>query len=127
MKNLILDINPNLTVVSGWVDLCYLRMSRMLISNKKDVIVGFDDQWHGTLKQRVAQVLGKLKFFKIFFSVAWVSGLYQYEYARKLGFKKQQIIYDLYSANVDLFNDYYLKNLKFKQKKYPNIFICRKV
>ena len=123
MRKLTLKIDPDLTVVSGWVDLCYLRISRLIISRNKNVIVGFDDQWHGTFKQIVAQFLGKFKFFKFFFSLAWVSGIYQFEYARKLGFTKQEIIYDLYSANVNMFNTFYLKNRKLKQKNYPKTFL----
>jgi len=40
----------------------------------------------------------------IFFSHAWVSGCYQFEYARRLGFKKEKIIFDLLSSDLKHFN-----------------------
>jgi glycosyltransferase involved in cell wall biosynthesis len=92
------EIQPSIIYVSGWQDIGYLLtiLNPKLFS--KIVVVGFDDQWHGTVKQYVASFLGLFNVFKLFYSNAWVCGPYQYEYARKLGFKKDEIIFDLLSA-----------------------------
>ena len=37
---------------------------------------------------------------KKYFSHGWVAGIYQFEYDRKLGFEKDKIIFDLYSADI---------------------------
>jgi glycosyltransferase involved in cell wall biosynthesis len=50
----------------------------------------------------------------------WVAGVYQYEYARKLGFKKKNIIFNALSCDVQLFENLSLSN---KQFDYPKNFI----
>ena len=102
---LVATFNPNITVVSGWQDDGYLLVCRKLRARRRPVVVGFDDQWHHTLRQRVAFVLAKFGYFDRFFSHAWVTGTRQFEYARRLGFSFNQIIYDLYSADIDVFRD----------------------
>jgi glycosyltransferase involved in cell wall biosynthesis len=116
-------VDPQITVVSGWVDKEYLKVARKLRTGGKIVICGLDGQWHGSLRQRMANVLGRFHFFSHFFSHAWVAGVYQYEYARELGFAKKEIIFDLYSADLDLFSSAYCECAKIKEKKYPHRFL----
>lgn len=116
-------ITPVLTVVSGWQDKGYLAVSRRLRAMAATVVTGFDDQWHGTLRQRIAGFLGSMGYFSRFFSHSWVSGAYQFEYARRLGFLKQQIIFDLYSADLKIFHEAYRRNQTEKSKKYPHRFL----
>ena len=89
----------------------------------RPVVVGFDDQWHGTLKQWLAIILGRVGNFSQFYSHAWVAGLYQFEYARRLGFEKKNIVYDLYSADLRLFNQAYHDSIENKQNHYPHRFL----
>jgi glycosyltransferase involved in cell wall biosynthesis len=109
LLNLSDTINPNLLVISGWQDNVYLTVARHQRRKNKIVVCAFDDQWHGTVRQYFAFLLGKFRFFSRYFSHAWVSGVYQFEYARKLGFKKNEIIYDLYSADLSIFKKSYKK------------------
>ena len=99
IKYLVKHIDPDLVYVSGWSDKLYLILSLVFKFYQKKVVVGFDDQWHGSFKQNIAFLLGKLNFFKNFYSHAWVSGTLQYEYARNLGFKKNEIIFDLLTCD----------------------------
>jgi glycosyltransferase involved in cell wall biosynthesis len=48
-----------------------------------------------------------------------VSGYYQYEYARLLGFQRSNILYPLYAANISLFNSKYKEFLPIKKLTYP--------
>ena len=73
--------------------------------------------------QFIAYILGKIGFFSLFFSHAWVSGVYQFEYARKLGFKKSQICFNLYSADLNLFNDCFQSCIVNKKNLYPRRFL----
>jgi len=100
-----------------------MRVVRHLRAGGASVVVGFDDQWHGTLKQRIAILLSSAGYFSRFYSHAWVAGLYQFEYARRLGFEKKNIVHDLYSADLRLFNKAYNDSKEKKQKKYPHRFL----
>ena len=95
LKALAYDLRPAITVVSGWQDLDYLSVARSLRRLNKTVVVGFDDQWHGMYVQHIASLFCKFGFLSRYYSHAWVSGPYQYEYARRLNFKKKNIVYDL--------------------------------
>lgn len=123
LKLLAKKIDPEITVVSGWQDKTYLGVSLELRQHGHIVVSGFDDQWHGRLRQYIAATLGCFGFFSRYFSHAWVSGVYQYEYARKLGFKKQEIIYDLYSADLSLFHSAYQLSFTKKSSHYPHRFL----
>jgi len=123
MKALATKIAPDITVISGWNDKGYLRVARMLRTKDMRVVTGLDSQWHGHVKQRVAALLGSIGYFSRYFSHAWVSGSCQFEYARRLGFKKNRIVYDLYSADLNIYhrayNDYHAQ----KRTKYPHRFL----
>jgi glycosyltransferase involved in cell wall biosynthesis len=114
--------NPELVFVSGWSDKLYLRMCYKFNNQGKMVIVGFDNQWFGSLKQRCFTLISRL-FVNLVFSHAWVPGLYQYEYARRLGFKRDNVLLGLYSGNQRVFNDSYLKNKEKRALSFPKTFV----
>lgn len=118
-----LDLDPAITVTSGWQDKMYLSVARDLKKNKKIVVSGFDGQWTGNFKQHIAAGLGKFDVFKRFFSHAWVAGACQFEYARKLGFDRTDIIFDLYSADTLEFNRAYEESRLKKLHSYPHRFL----
>jgi len=102
MLRLAVEFNPELIVVSGWMDKGYLLAVAILKIRGFRVITGLDQQWIGNTKQQILRILGGLGLLSLFFSGAWVCGAYQYEFARKLGIKKRDIAFDLYSADVCL-------------------------
>jgi glycosyltransferase involved in cell wall biosynthesis len=117
------ELSPAVTVVSGWQDKGYMAVARRLRSQGSILVTGFDDQWHGTLQQYVAAALGFFGYFSRHYSHAWVSGVCQYEYARRLGFDKGHIVYDLYCADQSLFLKAFQSSLETKQKNYPHRFL----
>jgi glycosyltransferase involved in cell wall biosynthesis len=121
IKDLVRRVNPDLAVISGWLDKRYLPAARMLKRKGVPVVTGLDEQWHGSLKQHIASFLCFL--LKRYFSHIWVSGPYQYEYARRIGFKKNEIVFNLYSADLDTFNDAYMQCKSTKEKSYPHRFL----
>jgi len=123
LKNLVDKINPILVYVSGWQDKDYLKICYNLRKHSIKIVVGFDDQWNGTIKQKFASILGFLGFFKLFYSHAWVSGFNQFEYAKRLGFKKEDIIYDLLSADLSLFQKSFKLTQQKKIESYPHRFL----
>lgn len=114
---------PDITFISGWQDKDYLRVVRVLRKKGQIVVAGFDDQWFGTFRQFIAEMLGRFGFFKRFFSHAWVTGSRQFEYARRIGFKKEEIVFDLTSADLPLFHSVYFSAIDVKRKTYPHRFL----
>jgi glycosyltransferase involved in cell wall biosynthesis len=123
LMQLAATLQPDLTVVSGWQDQRYLKVARRLRQQGRVVVSGFDGQWQGGLKQYLAAGLGLMGFFSRYFSHAWVAGAYQFEYARRLGFQKNDIVFDLYSADLPLFQACYQGHLDAKQSCYPHRFL----
>ena len=121
--NIAAKVSPDLVVVSGWQDRMYMNLCRGLVRQGLPVVCGFDDQWEGDFKQHLAAVLGKVGVFDIWYTHAWVCGPRQYEYARRLGFKKSRILFDLYSADVGIFNNSYVRSRKQKTVAYPHNFL----
>lgn len=122
IKTLSKKLAPSVTVVSGWMDRGYLSVAKELRSEGLPVVIGLDSHWHGKLIQWLAVILARIGYFSQFYSHAWVAGTYQFEYARRLGFKKN-ILYDLYSADLSLFNKAYIDSKESKQNHYPHRFL----
>ena len=96
------NFSPDLIVVSGWMDKDYLEICRIFKKNKTAVIVAASDtQWSNSLRHIIATFISPF-YHKKRFDFLWVSGSWQYEYARRLGFSNQKIIFNCYSANVDI-------------------------
>jgi glycosyltransferase involved in cell wall biosynthesis len=71
-------------------------------------------------------LLAKAGYLRRHFSHAWVAGAMQFEYARRLGFDKAEIVFDLYSADLNLFDTAYTdaKNVNgAKAGRYPHRFL----
>ena len=121
MEHLARNIRADLVVCSGWMDNGYLQIARMLRKKGVPVVTAIDTQWNGTIRQHAASIFGF--YLKRYFSHAWVAGSYQFEFARRLGFKKKEIILDLYSADTDLFNAAHSAYKKAKESRYPHRFL----
>ena len=103
MDILIQKLNPDIVYVSGWMDKLYLKICGKLKLKNIPVVAGCDTQWRGTVKHELGRIYFKL-FLKKKFSHLWVAGPYQYEYAKKLGFKNSEIIFNCLSADTNTFN-----------------------
>lgn len=121
LQKLINSINPSLIYVSGWMDKEYLSICKKY-KTSIPVIVGFDNQWKGTLKQRIATLISPFKILN-HFSYCWIPGETQLEYALKLGFKKENILQGFYCCDFNLFHNQYLANKEKKKLKFPHRFI----
>ena len=104
-----IDLDPDLVVISGWNDIKYVMVACFLRRIGKKVVCSMDNQWRGTIKQRFAVLISNRLFLNFFFTHTWIAGIEQYEYARKLGFKNSEIIWDAYCADLKIFNDIKIK------------------
>lgn len=99
----VLEFSPNGVYVSGWMVPKYRKVIKALKGNNLSVILGLDNHWNGGFKQVLFSVFFKLYWGKVY-SHAFIPGLWQYEYVRKLGFKRERIAQGLYCANTNLFS-----------------------
>ncbi|MBA6156293.1 glycosyltransferase family 4 protein [Tenacibaculum sp. S7007] len=116
-------ISPDIVYVSGWMDKKYLHATKYLKREGVPIVTGFDDRWVNSFRQKLGAFLFPF-LYKKYFSHAWVAGVEQYEFASRLGFVKEKIIFDLLSANTEVFdkNKYEEKHLKKKTFLYVGNF-----
>lgn len=96
-------VGPDIIYISGWMDKGYLRVAKHFKKRGLKIITGLDDKWKGSFRQRLGSLVFPLIFRK-YFSHAWVAGPYQFEFAKRIGFKNGEIIFDLLTANTNIFN-----------------------
>jgi glycosyltransferase involved in cell wall biosynthesis len=113
------NLKPTLVFTSGWMDKFYISIAKKIRKKYNTPVIAFSDtQWYGTLKQNIGRIYFRL-FYKSAFSHCLVSGVFQYEYAKKLGFKKHQIEINFLSADLNIFNKYFENTISFKRENYP--------
>lgn len=121
LEELVSSINPHFIYCSGWIDKTYLKICKKYYGNIP-VVLALDNHWNGSFKQHFATWLSPFTL-KNSFSHAWVPGIYQFEYARKLGFKKEQIFTGVYTADVLYFSERYKALRDQKKDKFPKRFL----
>ena len=116
----ILALNPSFIVVSGWMIHGYVWICKQVKKTTNIPIVAMSDTpWYGTWKQKINTTLSPFHLRKAFTHL-WVAGIRQYEYARRLGFANEQIIFNSLSADTSIFHKV---DIKIKMKKYPKNFL----
>ena len=88
-------------IVSGWA---YKRLNKLCYAARKfniPVIMLSDTAWCGSWRQRMAILFWPI-VLKPCFSHAWVAGIRQYEFVRRLGFPVDRIKQDLVLADTNL-------------------------
>ena len=120
-------LNPSLIYSAGWSNKYYRFISSNFYA-KCPTIIGLDNPWKASIKQLFGVVFFRI-FMKSTYSHIWVAGKPQYKFARHLGFKHKTILNDLYTANTEIFNEYFNQNMEKKSISYPKklIFIGRYV
>ena len=118
-----LELKPRLVYVSGWMDRGYLPVARALKAQGSIIVTGMDSQWTGSLRQQIVAKWVHWQLRKHCFSHAWVPGPMQYEFARRIGFHKTEILCNLLSGNSDLFHDAARALSDEKRRQYPKQFL----
>ncbi len=114
-------LNPSIIICSGWIDKDYLRICKKY-HKKIPTVLTMDTHWRGDIKQRVATLLSPF-LLKNKFSHAWVPGNIQKQYAKKLGFKDNEVTLGFYSCDVDYFSFIRDKVAVQKKQSFPKRFI----
>lgn len=116
----IILIQPKLVAVAGWFIKDFVWVAKQIRKLNQFPIVAYTDtQWSNSWRQFVNCLISPFHLKKAF-SHLWVAGIYQFEYAKKLGFSKEQIIYNSLSCDMDLFESVSIES---KNVSYPKNFI----
>ncbi len=123
LLNLAIEINPDITVISGWLDKEYIKIARYLRNQNKLVACTFDNNYEMSLKALILKLGVNLGIISKYFSHFWIPGYPQFEYLKKIGINDSKIIYELYSADNQLFDQFFNKTFSIKKQQYPRKFI----
>lgn len=121
LTKLVSNLNPDLLLISGWVDKSYLQIGSKF-RNKIPVVLLLDNPWKGNLKQWLAASLGRLKINRTY-THCWVPGKRQRTYARRLGFSSDHIQTGFYSADLSHFEKLYEKTFQSRRNNFPKRFL----
>lgn len=102
LKEIVEQKRIKVVICSGWGDKLYMKLAKWAYGNGLLTICIADNQWMGTLKQKLLTMVSpwviKSRFVKM-----WVPGVFQFEYARRLGFARYNIMLRYYTADTNLF------------------------
>ena len=102
IKKIVKNINPDILVISGWMDKDYLKVARNVKNKVKNIVCCIDNHWDNSLKQLLMRGFLFKKFFNVHFSHAWIAGHEQYYYARKIGVPKKKLFL-IYTVDTNTF------------------------
>lgn len=83
------------------------------------VVVGCDAQWSGSRNNYIKKLLFPITYRQVFSHIQ-CAGIWQADYARRIGFKRNQIITPLLCADNE---QYYKVDIEAKKHNYPKQFI----
>jgi glycosyltransferase involved in cell wall biosynthesis len=118
LEQLIEKIDPTIILCSGWVDREYLRICKKY-QPRIPVVLLLDNHWKGTVRQYLATMISGF-MLRSRFSHVWVPGKPQHLFASKLGFPEKNIREGYYSADTQLFRQYYIQFRKEKSESFPH-------
>ena len=102
INRMVLEFNPHIAYASDITIPMYNKAAKLLRKeNGISVIMGFDTQWRGG--KQWANVLTAGFRHRKYFSHVLIAGMRQYEYAKRLGYKNNQILWPMNSADIDTF------------------------
>lgn len=112
------DWVPDVYLCGGWNDPAYVGAARYYRKRGCKTVLCMDTTWEGGLRQYVNCWTAWFRL-KPAFDFVWGAGRPQADYARRLGFKEEQIRGGYYSADTDRFAALF----KPDKQPYPHVFI----
>jgi len=108
LKFHISNFEPAIIFTSGWMDKDYIKILQAYKKSHPNVIsiIGLDNPWKANVKQKLSSLIFKITLKKTF-DYAWVPGQKQVQFAKHLGFKKENIKTGFYSADIANFTKAY--------------------
>jgi glycosyltransferase involved in cell wall biosynthesis len=121
LQKLVIEIDPDMIVCSGWIDKDYLKITKQYFG-KISTVMSLDTHWKGSAKQLLATVVSRFTLMQTF-SHAWVPGEIQKKYALRLGFKEGRISKGFYSCDLPKFNGVYERHIVQRTSALPRRFL----
>jgi glycosyltransferase involved in cell wall biosynthesis len=121
LEKRIFSFEPDAVFCAGWSNEFYLKISKHF-KPSIPVILGFDNQWTGSFKQRLRVIAAK-RYFKNHFTNCFVPGKLQAVFAEHLGFSSENYRTGAYSCDTDFFTSIYESTQAFKKENFPKRFI----
>jgi glycosyltransferase involved in cell wall biosynthesis len=106
---------------AGWSNKFYLKICKHF-QPTIPIILGLDNWWNGSIKQRISTSLAKSYFSKRF-DRCFVPATPQKDFAIRLGFAESRIETGAYACDFVQFNNYFLENREGKRDSFPKRFI----
>lgn len=100
LDRLVFDFAPECVLMSSWPFKHFMKLTKKLRKQGVLVISSMDNQWRGTVKQRLGILLSRW-FLKHSIDTFLVAGDRQADFARKLGY--DNVLYGLYAGEVERF------------------------
>jgi glycosyltransferase involved in cell wall biosynthesis len=120
LEQLISEFKPDFTYISGWLYKPYLHCIRKL--KLKQVIMGFDNQYNGSVRQKIGALYFRMHY-KPIVHAAFVPGNKQSLFARKLGFKEKAISKNVYCCDYELYSQFAQQSENEKARNFPKRFL----
>ncbi len=118
IKALLDEKKPSLIYVSGRMDKGYLEVL-LQVKGRIPIVSGCDNQWEGTLKNKLAVITAGNTYHK-YFDYLWVPSRRSYEYARRVGYAKNKIIGHMYTGDSSVFPKVWHETKAQKQQMFPH-------
>lgn len=122
LKKEVDNFSPDKIVVSGWANKNYLRICRYYRSKARCVLT-MDNHWNGNIKQHILKNIFGITLKKIFTKI-WIPGSPQREYAKKLGFRDNEIMEGFYCCDTGLYENMGKAAFAKKKNSFPKRFLC---
>lgn len=115
------SFEPDIILCGGWRRGFYRKVATQY-KDKIPVVLGFDNPWIGTAKQQVLTTIAG-PVVRQSFTHAWVPGMRQAEFAKRLGFREEEILLHAYSADTVFFSTFYDVEKDNRKDHHPHRFI----
>tara|TARA_B100000963_G_scaffold361833_1_gene400126 strand:- start:4421 stop:5476 length:1056 start_codon:yes stop_codon:yes gene_type:complete len=107
-------------ICCGWIDKEYISVIKT--NRAITTILMFDNYWKNTMRQNIGKIIFPFKI-KPLFDLCWIPGEVQKKYAKKLGFKEDEIFLGFYATDLKKQNEAFYKSYKKKEKDFPKTFL----
>jgi glycosyltransferase involved in cell wall biosynthesis len=116
VRKYVVEFQPEIVYMSGWNDSLYNQIARKLKSRSL-IIAGLDNQWRGTVRQRLASFLSRW-YLKSMIDVMWVPGNRQKVFAKKMGYSGKSCWEGLLTCDVDRFSEFGRRGIAARTKSF---------
>ncbi|MCC7303050.1 MAG: glycosyltransferase family 4 protein [Bacteroidia bacterium] len=121
LQKCVATFRPDVILCGGWRRKEYRRICS-LYKHTIPVVLGFDNPWTGSMKQRLLSLFAGA-FVRQSFTCAWVPGNRQVIFARQLGFRDAEIYTGAYCADTHRYEKWYEELQPEKSRNRPRRFV----